>query len=73
MGKLLDELLEYLSNATPEQLEKDWEELEPLSHIGPEAEEFIRQRLGKFTFNNLNQINIINNMKNLEYSLDFSF
>lgn len=73
MGKLLEELLEYLSNATPEQLEKDWAELEPFSHIGSSVEEFIWLRLGKFTFNNLTEINITNNMKNLEYSLDFSF
>ena len=28
MGKLLDELQEYLASATPEQLQKDWEEIQ---------------------------------------------
>ena len=51
MGKLLDELLEYLSNATLEQLEKDWEELEPLSHIEADAKDFIGDQL-KYYFDN---------------------
>ena len=33
MGKLLEEIQEYLNNATQEQLEKDWEELEEFSKI----------------------------------------
>ena len=45
MGKLLKELQEYLSNATTEQLEKDWEELEQFSHIGPEAKDFVENQL----------------------------
>ena len=45
MGKLLEELQEYFSNATTEQLEKDWKELEPFSHIGPEAKEFVDPKM----------------------------
>ena len=46
MSKLLEELQEYLSNATTEQLEKDWKELEPFSHIGTEAKDFVENQLG---------------------------
>lgn len=41
MGKLLDSLINYLDNATPEQLERDWKELEPFSKIGPSVDEYV--------------------------------
>lgn len=75
MGKLLDELLDYLSNASSEQLEKDWKQLEPFSHVGPTAEEFVKLSLGLFSrsSNQVKEVNIINTKENPEYALDFSF
>lgn len=37
MGKLVDELLAYLSKASKEQLVKDWEELKEFNEVGPEV------------------------------------
>lgn len=39
----LQELKEHLDNATPEQLEEDWKELEKFSEVGPIADEYIKQ------------------------------
>lgn len=36
---LAEQLKDYLDNATPEQLEKDYDELKDLSKIGPEIVE----------------------------------
>ena len=36
---LAEQLKDYLDNATPEQLEKDYEELKDLSKIGPKIVE----------------------------------
>lgn len=36
---LAEQLKDYLDNATPEQLEKDYEELKDLSKVGPEIVE----------------------------------
>ena len=43
MGKLVDELLAYLSKASKEQLVKDWEELKEFNEVGPEVTSFIEQ------------------------------
>ena len=45
MGKLVDELLAYLSKASKEQLVKDWEELKEFNEVGPEVTSFIEQSL----------------------------
>lgn len=42
-GLLSQELKEHLDNATPEQLEEDWKELEKLSEVGPIADEYVKQ------------------------------
>ena len=42
-SKCLQELKEYLDNATPEQLEEDWKELEKFSAVGPVADEYVEQ------------------------------
>lgn len=42
-SKCLQELKEYLDNATSEQLEEDWKELEKFSEFGPVADEYIKQ------------------------------
>lgn len=40
-------LREYLDNATPEQLKKDWEELEPFNGFGPDAAEYLQNQYDK--------------------------
>lgn len=42
MGKLVQELMEYLNNASNEQLEEDFKELEYYNEIGPNVEDFIK-------------------------------
>ena len=42
-SKCLQELKEYLDNATTEQLEEDWKELEKFSKVGPVADEYVEQ------------------------------
>ena len=39
--KMMEKLNEYLINATPEQLEKDWEELKQYNQFGPEMAEIL--------------------------------
>lgn len=39
--RLLDRLKEYLDNASKEELEKDWKELESYNNIGPDVKEYI--------------------------------
>ena len=41
MGKLLEELRNFLSTATPEQLEQAWKEVEQFKDVGPTLDEFI--------------------------------
>ncbi len=50
MSKVLDEILSYLSTVTNEQKRKDWETLEPYSHVGPRARDFIDDCLGTFSY-----------------------
>lgn len=38
-SKLIQRLEEYINNATPEQLEKDWAELEKYNQFGPNMED----------------------------------
>lgn len=40
MSKLLNDQLNFLSSATPEQLKENWKHLEPYENIGPNAREF---------------------------------
>ena len=65
MSKLIQELIEYLSNATPEQLEKDRLHYHQYSSVGPTIDEFLNNLLG--------QVNYKFNTKNPEFSLDFLF
>ena len=37
MSKLVNRLLNFLENATPEQLEGNWKQLEKYSNVGPNA------------------------------------
>lgn len=39
--KMLEGLREYFENTSPEQLKRDWEELEPYNHFGPKMDECI--------------------------------
>lgn len=41
MSKLLDSVIEHIESLTPEQLEEEFKELEPYTHIGPSVEEYI--------------------------------
>lgn len=41
MGKLLEELRNFLSTATPEQLEQAWKEVEQFEDVGPTITEYI--------------------------------
>lgn len=52
-SKCLQELKEYLDNATPEQLEEDWKELEKFSEVGPVADEYVEQCKENVNTNNL--------------------
>lgn len=45
MGKLVKNLLNFLENATPEQLEENWKHLEKYSNIGSNAIEFVNKQL----------------------------
>ncbi len=42
MGKLVQELMEYLNNTSNEQLEEDFKELEYYNEIGLNVEDFIK-------------------------------
>lgn len=41
MGAILDKFMEYVNNATPEQLQADWEELEHYCDIGASVFDFL--------------------------------
>jgi hypothetical protein len=70
MGKLFEEFLEYISNASEEQIAKDWEELKSSNDIGPTATEYFNY-IDELTNNGdpLNEIKISN--VNPEFPLDF--
>ena len=40
---LSENLEKSLNSMTPEELQKLWERLEPFNHVGPLAEEFIKE------------------------------
>ena len=40
MGKMYNSLKEYFQNTPKEQLDKDWEEIEPLNNIGIDVSEW---------------------------------
>lgn len=44
-SKLIQGLQDYFDNTSPEQLEKDWKELEKFNQYGPDIEECLE--LGK--------------------------
>lgn len=48
MSKLLKGLQYFLENATPEQLEENWKNLEKYSNIGPNAIEFVNKQLKNY-------------------------
>ena len=72
MGKLVDELLAYLSKASKEQLVKDWEELKEFNEVGPEVTSFIEQSLETIQIcDSVPEIAISNKFGNPEFTLDF--
>ena len=48
MSKLVQELLDFLETATPEQLEENLKHLEKYSNIGPNAIEFVNKQLKNY-------------------------
>lgn len=44
MSKLLNDVLKFLSFATEEELKENWKCLEPYKDIGPNAEEFAKEK-----------------------------
>ncbi len=69
MSKLLDDVLNFLSSATSEQLEENWKRLGPYEDIGPNAREFVEYCMGGFQYS-CNSI-CVNNETNPEYSFGF--
>lgn len=53
---ILQALQDYLDNASPEQLEKDWEELEQYNQYGPDMEELLEKARNRI----INEQNIVN-------------
>lgn len=45
MGRLLEELKRYLKDASPKQLEKDWEFIAQFDNCGPLATDFVKNCL----------------------------
>lgn len=68
MGSLTQELLEYLKNTPEEQIRKDWEELAVYGRIGPTVSDYLNYLSG-----GVPQMEINNNDKIPEYSLEFCF
>ena len=74
MGKLVDDLLSYLSNISDEQLKKDWYELEEFNNIGPEVTNFINQTQENVQgYNFSSELTISSEFKNPEITLDFFY
>lgn len=72
MKTILAELLDYISSVTPEQAKKDWIALEEYNEVGPIATVYVQQCIDSLEFS-INKIEIINNYRNPEYTLDFIF
>ncbi|MBQ9674621.1 MAG: hypothetical protein IJV42_01705 [Bacteroidaceae bacterium] len=71
MKELLEELKKFLETATPEELERAWNEVEQFKDVGPTVSEFVSAAL---SFNNpvgiLQESKILNN-SNPEYTSGF--
>lgn len=72
MKTILSELLDYISSVTPEQAQKDWIALKEYNKVGPVATAYVQQCIASLEFS-FNEIEIINNYRNPEYTLDFLF
>lgn len=66
MSKLLNNLLDFLSHATSEQLEENWKYLEPYEDIGPNAKEFVEYCMKGFQYS-CNTV-VINDKAKSEYN-----
>ena len=75
MGKLANELLEYLSKISDEQLSKDWNELKQFNEIGPEVTDFIEysQEIINQFYDPTVEVTILNKTKNPDFNLDFFY
>ena len=45
MGKLFEEFMDYISHASKEQINQDWEELKEYNNIGPSYEKWMEKTL----------------------------
>lgn len=72
MGKLVEELLAYLTNSSKEQLAKDFEDLKEFNEIGPEVTSFIEQsqEINK-VYDSLPEVTVSSEFGNPEFTLDF--
>lgn len=68
MDGLIQELLEYLKNTPEAQKQKDWEALSGYGRLGPSVSDYLTYLLG-----GVPQMEIKNNSKIPEYSLEFFF
>lgn len=68
MDSLIQELLEYLKNTPEDQKRKDWEALAGYGRLGPSVSDYLTYLLG-----GVPQMEIMNNSKIPEYSLEFCF
>lgn len=50
-NKVFQDFLDYLDNATPEQLEEDWKQIEQLNKYGPLMGDLIKEALDKLDKN----------------------
>ena len=50
-NKVFKDFLNYLDNATPEQLEEDWKQIEQLNKYGPLMGDLIKEALDKLEKN----------------------
>lgn len=46
-NKVFQDFLDYLDNATPEQLEEDWKQIEKLNKYGPLMGDLVKEALDK--------------------------
>lgn len=63
-SKLIQGLQDYFDNTSPEQLEKDWKDLEKFNQYGPDIEECLE--LGK-----QNCIKMMKEMDNIKVAMEF--
>ncbi len=67
MGIFTERLKKYLASSTPEQLERDYIELEEYNQVGPTPERYL------LSLEPIGEIRISNTIANPEKTLDFSF